>query len=269
LNILNFSHNYYKLLDKFKNKDVINVSIIDRINLNYKDINGKTLLYCACQRGDLKLIKQLIKLGGNPTISDDNGFTPLMAAVTRNFTQIVRYLLKLPSIINGINYVDEKSKTAIEYANEYKRYYCVRELLTVQGLDHIILNRLLSEYSAIKSNDDQYIGYHSIINEIKNTIKKYLKIPIITKASIKKLQIPSSLSEKIPIPYKKTPIEKNNESGMLNVDIDRNPDLLDQIYRPIEPSRFSVPQTSEYELSELRNFDKREFDLIYQAPTKS
>lgn len=50
LNIVNFADNYYQLLDKLERKDILRISIIDHINLNYKDSNGKTLIYCVCKQ---------------------------------------------------------------------------------------------------------------------------------------------------------------------------------------------------------------------------
>ena len=263
LNIINFSDNYYELLDKFSKKDVVYVSIIDRINLNYKDINGKTVLYCAAQRGDLKLVKQLIKLGAHPTIADDNGFTPLMASVTHNFISIVKYLLKLPSVINEINYIDDKDKTAIEYAYDYRRFQCVLELLKVKGLNHRILLNLLNQYQKIKPNDPTYAGCQTIINEIKIKIKKYLKIPNITKLEIKKLNMPDGLQNKVPTMYYKINDPRENEHKVLNVDIDKNPELLDLIYNPIDNK--TVPLSYKMnELNSLLRYEQFDPDLIYQ-----
>jgi hypothetical protein len=153
LNIINFSHNYYELIDKYVQNGVICVSIIDRINLNYKDVNGKTLLYCACQRGDLKLIKQLVKLGSSPTIADDNGFTPLMATVNHDYLKIVRYLLTLPDVIHKINYVDNKGKSALDYAQECGHLQCLKYLLNVDGLDHLTLEKIFNKCRFTKKRD--------------------------------------------------------------------------------------------------------------------
>ena len=263
LNIINFSDNYYELLDKFSKKDVIYVSIIDRINLNYKDINGKTVLYCAAQRGDVKLVKQLIKLGAHPTIADDNGFTPLMASVTHNFISIVKYLLKLPSVINEINYIDDKEKTAIEYAYDYRRFQCILELLKVKGLNHSILSNLLNNYQKIKPNDSNYTGCQTIINEIKIKIKKYLKIPNITKLEIKKLNMPDVLQNKVPQLYYKINSTRENEPKVLNVDIQRNPELLDLIYNSVDNKTISLSYTTN-ELNSLLRYEQFNPDLIYQ-----
>ena len=50
LNIMNFSHNYYELIDKIQQNQIQYVSVIDRININYKDINGNLDLLCLTTR---------------------------------------------------------------------------------------------------------------------------------------------------------------------------------------------------------------------------
>ncbi len=174
LNILNFSHNFYELLDKCRNKDISNVSVVDYINLNCKDNNGKTLLYCACQRGDLKLVKQLIKLGGNPTLTDDNGFSPLMAAATHNFINIVKYLIKIPSVIETINQTDVHNRTIFEYVMDYQRYSCLYELLSVTSISSEILNLLHQKYECLPRQ--KYVGFEMIIQKIKNRLHKSLNV---------------------------------------------------------------------------------------------
>lgn len=265
LNIINFSHNYYELIDKFNNKDIINVSVIDRINLNYKDINGKTLLYCACQRGNLKLLKQLVKMGGQPTISDDSGFTPLMAAVTHNYLSVVKYLLRLPSVVESINHIDDRGKTAIEYAYDYKKFNCLLELLKVPGLDNKVLAELLEKYQKLMPSDVSYLGCHEIENTIKNKIKRYLNIPLLTKTEIKKLNI-SEVMGKIPQLYSRTETHKATDIQILNIDIEKNPDLLDLIYQPlnlVENQSEIATKLGSNELSNLLKYEKLEPDLIY------
>lgn len=252
LNIINFSHNYYELIDKCQQKGIMYVSVIDHINLNYKDINGKTLIYCACQRGDLKLVKQLVKMGSNPTISDDNGFTPLMAAINHNYTKIVGYLLSLPSVVKEINYVDNKGKTAIEYAQEYKRFQCIKKILTIDGLDHRVLQNMLAKYQYIKKVDP---GYDPMIIEIKNSLRRYLKLPL-----IKRMPMTVSLTHTNTMIRPKKVQERNK---VLDVDITSNPTLFDLIYQPIEHSKIVVPESNEHEISQLVHFEQRIDDLIY------
>jgi len=223
-NIAEFE-SYYQLLDKFDQKDINCVSITDNININCKDLNGKTLIYCACQRGNLKLLHRLVQLGGDPSISDENGFTPLMAAVSHNYIGIVKYLLKLQIIRRTINYTNRHGKTAIEYTHELSHLQCLTEFLTIEGLDHIILLKLLNQYQSVKDNP--------MANIIKKAIKKYLKMNITTVAPhiLLTRSVPTRVLEK---------------SSVFNLDIDRNPELFRLLYQPnggSQPQRESQPQT--------------------------
>jgi hypothetical protein len=175
LNILNFSHNYYELLTKTDNRDISNVSITDKINLNYKDINGKTLLYCVCQRGDLKLLRKLVTLGGDPTICDDQGFSPLMAASSHGFVDLVKYLIKIDKVVSSINYTDEKGLTAFDYADRYQKYACLSELLLVTGvkIDHHILKKLYMKYQSFRR-----LGYETVTQKIRDRLQKLLNIKV-------------------------------------------------------------------------------------------
>jgi ankyrin repeat protein len=255
LNIINFSNNYYELLDKYSQNNVMCVSIIDHINLNYKDVNGKTLLYCACQRGNLRLVRQLVKIGGNATIADDNGFTPLMAAVNHNYFKIVKYLSTLPEVIKEINYTDVRGKTAVEYAFEKGHLHCLKDLLTVDGLDSGILQKILNKYQSIKKVDPLY---NPMILEIKELIRKYLKL-----VPAQKIKIPITLvRSNYPIPLHKRHI---NNSVYFDPDVENNPDVLDLIYQPMSPNdNIQVPETSDSEINDLLSFNKRQDDLIYQ-----
>ena len=246
LNIINFSDNYYQLLDKI---DINCVSIIDHINLNYKDVNGKTLIYCACQRGNLKLVKQLVKMGGNPLIPDDNGFTPLMATIGHNYLKIVKYLLTLPEIIDGINYVDKTGKTAIEYAQDSGNLCCIKELLTIKGLNRTVLLNVLKGYQAIKKPPLHVI-------DIKNALSKYLKLPP------KVAEITVALSSH-PLRYDGCPKEP---SRVLNLDVVDDPELFDLVYQPLEETDDIQlpPESTDQEIKIASSFTQMNPDLIYQ-----
>ena len=262
LNILNFSNNYYELIDKLSQKDIVYVSIIDLINLNYKDINGKTIVYCATQRGNLKLLKKLIKFGGNPTIPDDNGFTALMAAVTHNYLPIVKYLLKLPCIVNTINHQDDKGKTAIEYAFDSRRLQCVMEILKIKGLNNDILLDLLNQYQKIKPTDVNYIGCRATINTIKTKMRKYLGMPNAKKIAMK-LNIPNVFQNKTEKFYCKINDRRENDAKVLDIDIVKNPELLDLIYSPINGQNTVICYRAD-ELIGLSRYEQLNPDLIYQ-----
>lgn len=201
-NIINFSHNYYELLDKCE-KEGISVSFVDNININYKDNNGKTIIYCAVQRGNLKIVKQLVKYGGDPTIPDDNGFTPLMASASHGYSKITKYLASLPVVVNKINHTDKRGMTAIEYAYEYQQFQSVKELLSIEGINPRILTELLN--SKIKPP-----------YEIIYLIKRYINLPISKTGSTNRWTTQS----------KKTP----EGDKIFELRMDANPELFDLIY---------------------------------------
>jgi hypothetical protein len=237
LNIINFSHNYYELLDK----NISCVSIIDHVNLNYKDINGKTLLYCAAQRGNLKFIRRLVRLGGSPIIPDDNGFTPLMAAISHGYKKIVRYLLSLPEVTTDINRQDAKGLSAIEYALECGHIDCVKNVLAIDGVSHDVLHNILKKEHP----------------EVNGLIKKYLGL-----AQPKKIEVPINLTKgNCVVPSRKIP----EHLMAFSPDIENNPELIDLLYQPTGPER-SDTQVIDYTKSEidvLNSYDKTCDDLIY------
>ena len=49
--------------------------------LSVRTGSGGTILHVACEEGDIKLVKKLLKAGANPNVTDEFGFTPLMRGV--------------------------------------------------------------------------------------------------------------------------------------------------------------------------------------------
>lgn len=173
LNIINFSSNYYELLDKCQRNKRVLISVIDHINLNYKDANGKTLLYCACQRGELSLVKRIIKAGGHPQIADNNGFTPLMASVCHHsdvYLDIVKYLITRPEVAQGINATDKRGHSALNYAYETQNYEGLRALMRLKGLDTTTLSNILKNLQYRNEKTRTLVDLVSLI-------KKYLGVP--------------------------------------------------------------------------------------------
>jgi len=244
LNIINFSHNYYELLDNH----ISTVSIIDHINLNYKDKNGKTLLYCASQRGNFKLIKKLIKLGSDPTIPDDNGFTALMASVSHNYTKIVKYLLKQPSIIIDINRVDNYGLSAYEYANKFRHFDCFKLFLNIDSLDHGILKNML----------DKCIIKNPKIIEL---VKKYLGLPTLKNQKNTFVPTSSHVNQRI-IPHKQV-------NSTFNHNIEAYPELIDLIYQPLNieyAGAQPVFDCAKHEIDNIMAFNNLpNFNLIYAS----
>lgn len=172
LNIINFAHDYYQLLNQTEHSHskIVTVTFVDHVNLNHLDSNHKTLFYCACQRNDLKLMKLLIKNGASPIIPDLNGFTPIMIAISNNQLKIVRFLLSLPEVQLDINHYDVHNKTAIDYAIDFQNVNCLKLLLIVKGLNLNHLQNIIRKYQYLNPNDT---NYHTAL-KIRQCIQKYL-----------------------------------------------------------------------------------------------
>ncbi|MCC8377501.1 MAG: ankyrin repeat domain-containing protein [Rickettsia endosymbiont of Graphium doson] len=79
------------LLEKGANPDVINPK------------TKSSILYNACNEGDLNIIKLLLKHKANPNLTTFNGTTPLMAACEKGDLEIAALLLKNGADINKSN----------------------------------------------------------------------------------------------------------------------------------------------------------------------
>ena len=64
------------------------------IDLNSRNKKGQTALHIAINKGYIKVIRILLKLGINPNIQDSDGDTPLHDAITKKLDPIVDLLLE-------------------------------------------------------------------------------------------------------------------------------------------------------------------------------
>lgn len=254
-NLLHFD-DYYELLDRYPQ---IRVATIDAPNLNCSDSHGKTLMYCACQRGNLTLVKQLIHWGGNPTLADPMGFTPLMASVTHGYLKLVKYLLKVSIVRETINYVDSTDRTAIDYAWISRHYPCLKELLKIKEHHPDNLQRILSQCQYLNKFDPLY---HPILEEIKTMLRRSLHLPL-------PVDLPVDVSitnERHNYVKHETPVLPPSE--VFQVDEETCPNLYRSVYHPIKPDIRELPmiQSSPHELQQLSTFENRQFELIYVPP---
>ena len=84
------------------------------------------------------------------------------------------------------------------------------------------------------------------------------------KTHLKKLHIADVISNKVPRTFQRTHNVKHNHIQVLNIDIEKNPELLDLIYRPIESKDVAIPTIDEIELIHLMHYDDMKPDLIYR-----
>ncbi|XP_076088123.1 uncharacterized protein LOC143058494 [Mytilus galloprovincialis] len=100
--------------------------------LNTNDSHGRTVLFYASRYGKLVAVKNLIKAGGDPNISDVDDSSPLHEAVERCHHDIVKILLKHRSI--DVNTKNKHGQTPLMKAVIYDDEEMVK-LLHKSGAD--------------------------------------------------------------------------------------------------------------------------------------
>ena len=177
LNIINYSHDYYSLIKDMPPA----ISVTDVNNLNHPDYSGKTLLYCACQCNESKLINKLINCGADFNLSDSKGFTPLMILCSSNFHETLRNILRRQHILKeiNINAEDTYGFTAIDYAIKQNSWPCIQLLIDkfFNKLNESGKNRLFDEVKSITNkilnkpyNDIKFLIKSYFTDRIKSTV---------------------------------------------------------------------------------------------------
>ena len=108
----------------------------ERILEAYPDVNGQTSgglssLLLAARYSTPAFVKKLASKGADPTLADEDGKTPLMAALARKDAGVVAEVIGLPRAAAGI---DKSGWTALHYAAAFGTADQVGHLLA-EGLD--------------------------------------------------------------------------------------------------------------------------------------
>ena len=86
----------------------------ENVPVDIRGFKEKTPLHIACENGDMKLIKYLIKKGANINAKNISGKTPIMLAAKWNRPEALKYLIQK----GGNKYAkDNYKKTAFYYAD--------------------------------------------------------------------------------------------------------------------------------------------------------
>lgn len=79
-----------------------------KININSRDIYGRSALHYAAANGNVQLVRILIEIGVNPNITNNAGETPLMKACQFIELGTIEYLLSNPKVdIHARNVVEQ------------------------------------------------------------------------------------------------------------------------------------------------------------------
>jgi ankyrin repeat protein len=73
------------------------------IDLNSRNHKGQTAMHIAINKGYIKVICMLLKLGAQPNVQDSEGDTPLHDAITKRYDGIVELLLDANASIAVVN----------------------------------------------------------------------------------------------------------------------------------------------------------------------
>lgn len=125
-NIAIYSSDYHELIKNYPK--YISYSCVN--DLNIRDNNNKTLLYCLSQYKEnnncYKIIKQLLLANANPNIGDKNKFTPLMVTCSNDDYMKMCLFIKYSA---DVSLKDNKLNTCIDYAIQYESHNCLYKLI--------------------------------------------------------------------------------------------------------------------------------------------
>lgn len=88
---------------KENRKEIVETLIKRGANVNFKDNQGRTALFCVCENGYKKIAKTLIDAGSEINYEDNSGCTPLELAFIHKKLEISKLLIRKGANVNYIN----------------------------------------------------------------------------------------------------------------------------------------------------------------------
>lgn len=96
------SKSFFEAVGRKNNQDMVNYLISLGVDINYIDeATGKNILIKLIESNDMKLVKLIVRKGGNVNFISKYGYTPLMAAI--NNLEITKYLIRNKAKVNLYN----------------------------------------------------------------------------------------------------------------------------------------------------------------------
>ena len=141
---------------------------IGQVNVDIRDITGRTCLSVAASRSDFEMLDLFLCWGADINCQDKNLTTPLMVAVINNNFSIVKYLIEHGARIDiydniGINVV----QLAQVKGNENIRTYLEAKALPQEFLEQTRVLQLRKFYTDI-SSDTSGRAQHELFDMCKN-----------------------------------------------------------------------------------------------------
>lgn len=167
-----YNHDYRNLITSIK----INHSLLKQLaqnGIDEVDCNNKTLAYYACEYGNYNLVCKLLKYRAQFQKSNGfNGFTPLMVAICKNYTEIAKKLLCNTEVLANIYYTDNYGMSAFYYACKFIRYNIAIEFLSRKIPTSHHVRYVLNTYRTDIEQDTLYGRdlIHLMLHYLKNTV---------------------------------------------------------------------------------------------------
>lgn len=148
---------FYDLIETGKNTIRLSDRVLEKIvNINEMDHKGRTLIYCAVQRGMDTLTKRLMRKGADPTICDSNGFSPLMLTICNNNYELFSHFIRNKKVIDTISKADKFGITPLQHACIYCRYKMLSDILLTENIDKRQVSYAIEMYRGKLEKDTMY-----------------------------------------------------------------------------------------------------------------
>jgi len=208
-----------------KNNLAIVKELLDlgKIDVNQKDINGRSLLQNVVVWGNNKMAKLLINCGADVNNIDNHGRNVLYDALSYGDQQFIRYLLALDNI--ELNYVDEAGNTLMQHPEVLKNDSIAKDLL-IAGVDPTIQTKNGDSYllkTALRGEEaediiDIALVHGANVNSKTHKDKTIMMELISTAAENETLRESLLRTSKKMLEYNGdiNALEENNETGLFN-----------------------------------------------------